>query len=62
MQVTGSIQDFKSTERGVDTHHLENTKKNLWTRVAATAFGYSWHVLATSIAHDTPPRNPSMLE
>lgn len=44
------------------TYHLEKTKKNLWTKVEAAAFGYNWQVLATSIAQETPPRNPSMLE
>lgn len=44
------------------THHLEKTRKNLWTNVDATALGYNWQVLATSIAHETPPRNPSILE
>lgn len=46
----------------MNTYHLEKTKKNLWTKVEAAAFGYNWQVLATSIAQETPPRNPSMLE
>lgn len=45
---------FSST--GWGHFHCENTRKNLWTKVAATAFGYSWHVLATNIAQETPPR------
>lgn len=36
--------------------HREKTKKNLCTRVAGAAFGYNWHVRATSIAHVTPPK------
>ena len=44
------------------TYHFEKTRKNFWIRVDATAFGYSWHVRATNIAHDTPPRKPNTLE
>ena len=36
--------------------------KNLLMRVDGTALGYSWHTLATNIAHDTPPRKPNELE
>lgn len=45
---------FSST--GCGHFQRENTKKNLCTSVAAVAFGYSWQVRATSIAHDTPPK------
>jgi len=41
---------------GCGHFHWENTRKNLWTSVAATAFGYSWQVRATSMAQETPPR------
>lgn len=49
-------------QKSIHSHHLEKTRKNLCTSVAATALGQSWQVRATSIAHDTPPRKPSMLE
>jgi len=44
------------------TYHFEKTRKNLRTSVDAAALGYSWQTLATSMAHDTPPKNPSALE
>lgn len=44
------------------TYHFENTRKNFCSSVAATAFGYNWHVRATNMAHDTPPRKPNTLE
>lgn len=50
---------FSST--GWGHFHCENTRKNLCTRVAGAAFGYSWQVRATNIAQDTPPKKPNAL-
>lgn len=44
------------------THHMEKILKNFITRVEAVAFGYTWQILATIMAHDTPPKKPSLLE
>lgn len=46
----------------LNSYHWENTRKNLCTKVAAQALGYSWQVLATSMAHETPPRYPRTFE
>ena len=44
------------------TYHCEKMRKNFQTKVPATALGYSWQILATNIAHDTPPRKPMTFE
>ena len=42
--------------------YLENTKKNLCTRVDAIAFGQSWQVPAMSISQEIPLKKPNILE
>ncbi len=53
---------FQKDKWNGKTYHIEYTLKNFITKVDAVAFGYTWQILATSMAHDTPPKKPSMLE
>lgn len=54
-------------EPGVETHEPPKTGTASWERIyremmlPTQPFGYSWQILATSIAHATPPQNPMTL-
>lgn len=51
--------DFSKT--GCGHAHLPMMRKNFPMITAPVAWGYSWHTLATNIAHATPPGNPITL-